>query len=66
VLPSHDRHVPWMGTRYYTGEALWPFGFGLSYTTFALSVVGGGPVAATTEEVARAFEEYYRMKGIGR
>eukprot|EP00048_Salpingoeca_helianthica_P016232 m.231184 g.231184 ORF g.231184 m.231184 type:complete len:915 (-) comp18276_c0_seq1:117-2861(-) len=48
--------------RHYTGTPLWPFGFGLSYTTFRF-VPLQSVVTVTTAQMAEHHAIYYRTRG---
>jgi beta-glucosidase-like glycosyl hydrolase len=50
---------------HYRGTPLWPFGFGLAYTSFDASLGGGAALlTATTDGLAAAFGEYYGPGGL--
>jgi len=73
VYPStltNQRNISDMGLQekggityqYYTGTPLWPFGFGLSYTTFTYKI-SSSTTTATTLQMNTAFSEYYANRG---
>merc|ERR1712039_534636 len=47
--------------RYFTGEPLWPFGFGLSYTDFKLRVLSG-PAARVPQHAGGAGKDYAELQ----
>jgi xylan 1,4-beta-xylosidase len=51
--------------RYYTGQPLWEFGFGLSYSSFDLKLAGESAVEVTSDDMAASFDKYYDAKGRG-
>jgi len=53
VLPPHNG-IPGITHLYYTGPVLWPFGWGLSYTSFAFTWASGVPAQASVDAVAWA------------
>lgn len=64
ALRSHD------GLTYlhYRGNVLWPFGFGLAYTSWKLAIASGSGSAsrlmATTAGIAAAYKRYYSIDGL--
>jgi len=48
--------------QYYSGTPLWPFGFGLSYTTFSYKIASASSTS-TTSNMITAYSEYYLTKG---